>query len=82
MKTKNDNSLNNKAIPKSSQNAINAYESCADRLGSYTGITDEMKAKSPAQMKAEANLLADMRIEGGKTFCRLDDLPVQDADDL
>lgn len=55
-------------FPKTNE-AMRAYQSVADPLGSYTGITDDLRA------------MPRKRIDG-KVYMRLEDIPQQDADDL
>ena len=49
--------------------AIDSYQSVADPLGSYTGLTKDMH-------------VMPRKTVDGKIFMKVDDLPVQDADDL
>lgn len=61
-----------KSSPSSSSlpnQAINAYTESADPLGSYTGLTEDMRCMPRLRVR-------------GKRGHRDDDTPVQDADDL
>ena len=53
--------------------AISAYEQSADPLGSYTGVTDDMI--NPGKNMPRRDV-------GGKIYMRVEEQPVQDADDL
>ncbi len=55
-------------FPKTKE-VIRSYQSSADPLGSYTGLTTDLH---PMPRKTV----------NGKTFKKIEDLPVQDADDL
>lgn len=67
---KRRNSKNNQNLP---NQAINAYTQSADPLGSYTGITDDMLIQGKCMPRRDV---------GGKIYMRLEEKPVQDADDL
>ena len=49
--------------------AINSYQSVADPLGSYTGLTKDMH-------------VMPRKTGDGKIFMKIDEKPIQDADDL
>ena len=49
--------------------AIDSYQSVADPLGSYTGLTKDLH-------------VMPRKTVDGKIFMKVDDLPIQDADDL
>ena len=54
--------------------AISAYRDVGentDVLGMYTGVSRLSDAAAPTNA-----------VDGGKTFCKIDRYPVQDADDL
>lgn len=53
--------------------AISAYEQSADPLGSYTGVTDDMINPGKSMPRRDV---------GGKIYMRVEEQPVQDADDL
>ncbi len=53
--------------------AISAYRESADPLGSYTGLTEDLI--NPGRCMPRRDV-------GGKIYLRLNDKPVQDADDL
>ena len=59
---------NKEAFPKT-KDAIRSYQSSADPLGSYTGLTTDLH---PMPRKTV----------NGKIFMKIEDMPVQDADDL
>ncbi len=59
---------NQKDFPKT-YDAINSYQSVADPLGSYTGLTKDIH-------------IMPRRADDGKIFMKVDERPVQDADDL
>ena len=82
MKNNTEKRLNGKKISDKVKQVINSYEKSADQLGSYTGVTEAMNTMPCPKLEAQANALAQARIDGGKVFCRLEDLPVQDVDDL
>lgn len=60
--------INKGDFPKA-HDAIEAYQSVADPLGSYTGLTKDLH-------------VMPRKTVDGKIFMKLEDLPVQDADDL
>lgn len=65
MKNKGKNKKEFKVL----DDTMKEYVNCADPLGSYTGITDDMKAMPRKNVD-------------GKIYKRLSELPIQDADDL
>ncbi len=65
MKKKNKEQNN---FPKT-YDAMSSYQSSADPLGSYSGLTKDMH-------------VMPRKTVDGKIFMKVDDLPVQDADDL
>ncbi len=79
MKNRKNSMQKDKAIPKKAKEAIFEYKKSADPLGSYSGITNSMQNELS---KKEAFQAVDMKTEGGKIWCSIDSLPVQDADDL
>lgn len=64
----NKKDKNQKDFPKT-YDAINSYQSVADPLGSYTGLTKDLH-------------VMPRKTVDGKIFMKVEDLPVQDADDL
>lgn len=57
------------AMPPRVVNTVNAYLSGADVLGSYTGVVDK-----PLRMPR--------KVADGKIYLKVEETPVQDADDL
>lgn len=56
-------------IPPLPAQAISAYQESADPLGSYSGLTDDMRCMPRKKVE-------------GKVFMHLPETPVQDQDDL
>ena len=67
MKDKNKNK-NKDDFPKT-YDAIDSYQSSADPLGSYTGLTKDL------------HVMPRQTVDG-KIFMKVDEKPIQDADDL
>ena len=62
-----------KKYPRLPGQAVSAYAEGADPLGSYTGVTEEMALPGKSMPRRDV---------GGKIYMKVDDMPVQDADDL
>ncbi len=60
--------INKGDFPKA-HDAIDAYQSVADPLGSYTGLTKDVH-------------IMPRKAVDGKIFMKVDERPIQDADDL
>ena len=62
-----------KKNPRLPNQAVSAYAEGATPLGRYTGITGEMVLPGKSMPRRDV---------GGKIYMKVDDMPVQDADDL
>lgn len=70
MKSKDKTGKKHPPLP---NQAVSAYKEGADPLGSYTGITEEMVLPGKSMPRRDV---------GGKIYMKVDDMPIQDADDL
>lgn len=68
-----NNSKPKKKNPRLPNQAVSAYAEGATPLGSYTGVTEEMALPGKSMPRRDV---------GGKIYMKVDDMPVQDADDL
>ncbi len=73
MSDKKQSGKRKRSNPPLPNQAVSAYTESADPLGSYTGVTETMTLPGKSMPRRDI---------GGKIYMRVEDQPVQDADDL